>query len=55
MIAGLMAIEDSPGSSVSPLASLAVYSNVFESLAWLAVLMGAGLLLVSPWLARKMH
>jgi POT family proton-dependent oligopeptide transporter len=55
MIAGLMAIEDSPASSVSPLASLAVYSNVFESLAWLAVLMGVGLFLVSPWLARKMH
>ncbi len=55
MIAGLMAIEDSPGSTVSPLDSLAVYSNVFESLAWLAVLMGVGLFLVSPWLSRKMH
>ena len=55
MIAGLMAIEDSPESTALPLGSLSIYSNVFESLAWLAILIGAVLLLISPWLARKMH
>ena len=55
MIAGLMAIEDSPESTALPLGSLSIYSNVFESLAWLAILIGVVLLLISPWLARKMH
>jgi POT family proton-dependent oligopeptide transporter len=55
MIAGLMAIEDSPESTALPLGSLSIYANVFESLAWLAILIGVVLLLISPWLARKMH
>jgi len=55
MIAGLMAIEDSPESTALPVGSLSIYSNVFESLAWLAILIGVVLLLISPWLARKMH
>jgi POT family proton-dependent oligopeptide transporter len=55
MIAGLMAIEDSSESTALPLNSLAIYSNVFESLAWMAILIGVVLLLISPWLARKMH
>ncbi len=55
MIAGAMAIG-SDGADVSiGLESLAVYVGVFEKLAILAVSIGVLLMIVSPWLAKKMH
>jgi dipeptide/tripeptide permease len=35
--------------------SLAVYAEVFEKLAIVAVIIGAVLLMFAPWLNRKMH
>ena len=35
--------------------SLAVYTSAFEKLAMLAVGLGVFLIIVSPWLARRMH
>jgi POT family proton-dependent oligopeptide transporter len=55
MIAGAMAIDSSGDGSVDPLASLAVYAEVFEKLAIVAVIIGAVLLMFAPWLNRKMH
>jgi POT family proton-dependent oligopeptide transporter len=55
MIAGAMAIGDD-GSDVSlGVESLMVYTSVFEKLAMLAVGLGLLLIIVSPWLARRMH
>lgn len=55
MIAGAMAIG-SDGADVSiGLESLSVYVGVFEKLAILAVSIGILLMIVSPWLAKKMH
>ena len=55
MIAGAMAIG-SDGSDVSlGLESLMVYTTVFEKLAILAVGLGVLLMIVSPWLSRRMH
>ena len=53
--AGGMAIG-SDGSDVNlGVESLMVYTTVFEKLATLAVGLGILLMIVSPWLARKMH
>ena len=55
MIAGAMAIGGD-GSDVSlGVESLMVYTSVFEKLAMLAVGLGLLLIMVSPWLARRMH
>jgi POT family proton-dependent oligopeptide transporter len=55
VIAGAMAIG-SDGSDVKlGVQSLAVYTSVFEKLAMLAVGLGVLLIIVSPWLARRMH
>ena len=55
MIAGAMAIGGD-GSDVSlGVESLVVYTSVFEKLAMLAVGLGLLLIVVSPWLARRMH
>ncbi|MBT4160146.1 MAG: peptide MFS transporter [Gammaproteobacteria bacterium] len=55
MIAGAMAIGES-GADVSIGAeSLAVYTAVFGKLAILAVVLGGCLMIVSPWLAKRMH
>jgi proton-dependent oligopeptide transporter, POT family len=55
MIAGAMAIGGD-GSDVSlGVESLMVYNSVFEKLAMLAVGLGLLLIIVSPWLARRMH
>jgi POT family proton-dependent oligopeptide transporter len=55
MIAGAMAIGGD-GSDVSlGVESLMVYTSVFEKLAMLAVGLGVLLIIVSPWLARRMH
>lgn len=53
-IAGLMAIEGAATES-SGAESLAVYVSVFEKLGLLAVIIGAALLMISPWLARRMR
>ncbi len=54
MIAGLMAIEEG-GGALSGLASLAIYTDVFGRLGLLAVVLGVLVLLVSPFLHRRMH
>jgi len=53
-IASLMAIEGS-GGDVSGTVSLAVYVTVFEKLGLLAVVIGIGLMLVAPRIAKRMH
>jgi POT family proton-dependent oligopeptide transporter len=50
MIAGLMAISDSGASE-----SLLIYSNVFEKLAIFAVVVGLLILVISPFLHKRMH
>ena len=54
MIAGAMAIESTGAGDIDPLSSIVVYSEVFEKLAIVAVVMGAVLLAFAPWLSRKM-
>ncbi len=49
-----MAIEGAATES-SGAESLAVYVSVFEKLGLLAVIIGAALLMISPWLARRMR
>jgi proton-dependent oligopeptide transporter, POT family len=53
-IASLMAIEGA-GGDVPGTASLAVYVTVFEKLGLLAVIMGIGLMLVAPIIAKRMR
>ena len=55
MIAGAMAIEESSGTVVDPLTSLAIYAGVFEKLALVAIGLGILVLLVSPILHKRMH
>ncbi len=55
MIAGAMAIEEGGDGIMSATASLAVYVTVFEKLALAAVVLGVFLLLISPFLAKRMH
>lgn len=54
MIAGAMAIESTGAGDIDPLSSIVVYSEVFEKLAIVAVVMGAVLLAFAPWLSHKM-
>ncbi len=53
LIAGLTAIDDE--AAQSGLASLAVYTGIFENLAIVAIGLGMVMLLVSPFLNRLMH
>ncbi|MDG1112440.1 MAG: peptide MFS transporter [Pseudomonadales bacterium] len=53
-IASLMAIEGS-GGDVSGTVSLAVYVAVFEKLGLLAIVIGIGLMLIAPMIAKRMH
>lgn len=55
LIAGLMAIGDDGNAVTVGLESLAVYTAVFEKLAILAVALGGLVMLVAPFLARRMH
>lgn len=55
IIAGAMAIEEGGGEAGYGLASLAIYTGVFEKLALLAIGVGILLMLISPMLARRMH
>jgi len=54
MIAGAMAIGESGADVAIGAESLAVYTSVFGKLAWLAVGLGVGLMVIAPWLAGKM-
>ena len=55
LIAGAMAIGEVGGTTASGVESLAIYETVFAKLALVAVVMGAGLMLASPWLGKRMH
>ncbi len=55
MIAGLTAIGEDGGTVEAGVASLAVYTDVFETLAIIAILFGTLVLIVSPFLHRRMH
>jgi len=54
LIAGLMAIDDQNTES-SGQASLVIYTLVFEKLGYFAIAVAAGLLVISPWIRRRMH
>jgi len=54
LIAGLMAIDDQNTGS-SGQASLVIYTLVFEKLGYFAIAVAAGLLVISPWIRRRMH
>lgn len=55
LIAGAMAIEVVEGEAVDKLASLAVYTEVFDKLALAAIVFGVFVLVLSPALAKRMH
>ena len=55
MIAGAMAIHHGGGKAVNAVASLGIYTAVFEKLAIVAVVIGTLLLLISPLLSKRMH
>jgi POT family proton-dependent oligopeptide transporter len=55
MIAGLTAIPDDGGAEASAVESLAVYTGVFENLAIIAIVFGVLVLMISPFLHRRMH
>ncbi|MFT7689294.1 MAG: POT family proton-dependent oligopeptide transporter, partial [Candidatus Azotimanducaceae bacterium] len=55
MIAGATAIDNSSSGEVDAIASLAIYSEVFEKLAIVAVILGIIVLVVSPILHKRMH
>ena len=55
LIAGETAIENHGEQEMDPLASLAVYTGVFEQLAMVALLFGIVVLACSPYLHRRMH
>ena len=55
MIAGAMAIDDNDTGAVDALTSLAVYSSVFEKLAWVAIGLAIVVLALSPLLHKRMH
>ena len=55
MIAGAMAIEEGGDTAAGGVESLAVYIDVFSSLAWFAIGLGVVLMMLSPWLSRRMH
>ena len=55
MIAGTMAIEETPGTETDVLSSLMVYGGVFEKLALVAMVLGFVVLIFSPMLHKRMH
>jgi len=55
MIAGAMAINDNDTGAVDALTSLAIYSSVFEKLAWVAIGLAFVVLALSPLLHKRMH
>jgi POT family proton-dependent oligopeptide transporter len=55
LIAGVMAIGGAGADVDGGVDSLAIYTGVFEQLALVAVGLGIFLMVVSPWLAKRMH
>ena len=55
LIAGAMAIENAPGETIDGMASLAIYTQVFEKLAYAAIIVGVLVLLLAPLLRKRMH
>lgn len=61
LVAGLTAIDTiGPGivagsEALDPTLTLPVYMNVYESLALAAIVIGILVLIISPWLRRRMH
>ena len=55
MIAGAMAIGGEGADVAIGAPSLAVYTSVFEKLAILGVVLGLALMVLSPWLSKRMH
>jgi len=55
MIAALTSINDEGEATKSGIESLAVYTGVFENLAMVAVCFGLAILIISPFLHRKMR
>lgn len=55
VIAGLAAIDDTSGALTAPTESLLVYTVVFEKLALVAIVMGIIVILLAPWLRRRME
>ena len=53
-IAGLMAINVTGSETVSGIASLQIYSGVFEKLAFVSLTAGVFLLILSPTIRKKM-
>ncbi|HEY6599232.1 MAG TPA: hypothetical protein VIZ30_07965, partial [Pseudomonadales bacterium] len=59
-VAGLIAagasVSQTPGGAVvGGVDSLAIYTATFESLAWIAVVVGLVVLALSPFVRRRMH
>ncbi|MCB1692499.1 MAG: peptide MFS transporter [Pseudomonadales bacterium] len=55
LIAGTMAIDESGGDALEPLAALAVYTEVFDKLAMVSIGLGVVVLLLARFLSRRMH
>jgi len=55
VIAGAMAIGSDGAQVAIGAQSLDVYTSVFGKLAWLAIGIGVALVVISPWLAKRMH
>ncbi len=55
IIAGAMAIGSDGADVAIGVASLGIYTDVFEKLAMLAVGLGLFLMMISPFLAKRMH
>ena len=55
ILAGLTAIERNPGEDVDALVSLPIYGETFLLLGVAAVVIGVVLMLVSPFVRRRMH
>lgn len=55
ILAGLTAIERAPGEDVDALVSLPIYEETFLLLGVAAVVIGVVLMLVSPFVRRRMH
>jgi len=55
LIAGAMVIGERGTRVAGGAESLAVYVDVFGKLAVLAVVIGGALLILAPWLAKRMH
>ena len=55
LIAAGASVSETPGEAIDPVASLPIYVDTFAMLAWVAVGVGAVVLVLAPWLRRWMH